>query len=38
MSLEINGNDLEQYGRRNNLEIAWMPYGIKDKNVKQNVI
>ena len=38
MSLEINGNDLEKYRRRNNLEITWMSHGIEDKNVKQNVI
>ena len=38
MSLEINGNDLEKYRRRNNLEMTWMSHGIEDKNVKQNVI
>ena len=38
MSLEINGNHLEQYGRRNNLEITGIPDDVSDKNLEQKVI
>ena len=30
LSLEINGNHLEQYGRRNNLEITGIPDDVSD--------
>ena len=37
MSLEINGNHLEQYGR-NNLEIIGIPDDVSDKNLEEKVI
>ena len=38
MSLEINGNHLEQYGRRNNLEITGIPDDVSDENLEEKVI
>ena len=38
MSLEIYGNHLEQYGRRNNLEITGIPDDVSDKNLEEKVI
>ena len=38
MSLEINGNHLEQYGRRNNLEITGIPFDVSDENQEEKVI
>ena len=38
MSLEMNGNHLEQYGRRNNLEITGIPDDISDENLEEKVI
>ena len=38
MSLEMNGNHLEQYGRRNNLEITGIPDDVSDKNLEEKVI
>ena len=38
MSLEINENHLEQYGRRNNLEITEIPDDVSDENLKEKVI
>ena len=37
MSLEINGNHLEQYGRKN-LEITGIPDDVSDENLKEKVI
>ena len=37
-TLEENGNQLEQYGRRNNLEITGIPDSIDDKNLEGKVI
>ena len=37
MSLEINGNHLEQYGR-NNLEITGIPDDVSDKNLEEKAI
>ena len=33
ISLEINGNHLEQYGRRNNLQITGIPDDVSDENL-----
>ena len=38
ISLEGNGNLLEQYGRRNNLEITGIPDEIKDEDLEEKVI
>ena len=38
MSYEIHGNHFEQYGRRNNLEITGIPYGVGDENLEEKVI
>ena len=38
MSLEIKGNHLEQYGRRNNLEITGIPDDVSDENQEEKVI
>ena len=38
MSLEMDGNDLEQYGRRSNLDITGIPDGVSDKNLEEKVI
>ena len=38
MSLEINGNHLEQYGKRNNLEITGIPDDVSDENLEEKVI
>ena len=38
LSLEINGNHLEQYGRRNNLEITGIPDDVSDENLEEKVI
>ena len=38
MSVEINGNHLEQYGRRNNVEITGIPDDISNENLKEKVI
>ena len=38
MSLEIYGNHLEQYGRRNNLEITGIPDDVSDENQEEKVI
>ena len=35
MSLEINGNHLEQYGKRNNLEITGIPDDVSDENLEE---
>ena len=37
MSLGINGNNLEQYGRRNNLEITELPDDVSDENLEEKV-
>ena len=38
ISLEGNGNLLEQYGRRNNLETTVIPDEIKDEDLEEKVI
>ena len=38
MSLEINGNHLEQYGKRNNLKITGIPDDVSDENLEEKVI
>ena len=38
MSLEINGNHLEQYRRRGNLEITGIPDDVSDENIEEKVI
>ena len=38
MLLEINGNHLEQYGRRNNLEITGIPDDVSDENLEEKAI
>ena len=38
MSLEINGNHLEQYRRGNNLLITGIPDDVSDKNLEEKVI
>ena len=35
MPLEINGNHLEQYGKRNNLEITGIPDDVSDENLEE---
>ena len=37
MSLKINGDHLEQYGRRNNLEITRIPDDVSDENLEEKV-
>ena len=38
MSLEINGNHLEQYGIRNNLDITGIPDDVSEENLEEKVI
>ena len=38
MQLEINGNHLEQCGKRNNLEITGIPDDVSDENLEEKVI
>ena len=38
LSLEISGNHLEQYGRRNNLEITGISHDVSDENLEGKVI
>ena len=37
ISLEENSNSLEQYGRRNNLEITGIPDDVDDQKLEENV-
>ena len=37
MSLEINGNNQKQYGRRNYLEITELPDAVSDENLEEKV-
>ena len=37
MSLEINGDHLEQCGRRKNLEITRIPDDVSDENLEEKV-
>ena len=37
-SLEINQNEHEQYGRRNNIEVSGIPDSVKDNCLKQKII
>ena len=37
-SLEENGNLLEQYGRRNNLEITGVSDNVEDEKLEEKVI
>lgn len=38
LSLEISSNHLEQYGRRNNLEISGIADDVSDENLECKVI
>ena len=38
ISLEISGNHLEQYGRRNNLEIPGISDDVSDQNLESKVV
>ena len=38
ISLEVGGNLLEQYGRRNNLEMTGIPDDVEDKDLEKKVI
>ena len=38
ISLEISGNHLEQYGRRNNLEITGISDDVSDQNLESKVV
>ena len=38
ISLEENSNSLEQYGRRNNLEITGIPNDTEDQNLEEKVL
>ena len=38
MLLEINGNHLEQYERRNNLETTGIPDDVSDENLEEKAI
>ena len=38
VSLEANHNILEQYGRRNNIEIAGIPDSVQDNQLEKKVI
>ena len=38
MSLQINGNHLEQYGRKNNLEITGILDDVSDENLEEKII
>ena len=38
VSLEISGNHLEQYGRRNNLEITGISDNVSDQNLEGKVV
>ena len=37
-SLEINQNKLEQYGRRNNIEVSGIPDSVKDSCLEEKII
>ena len=37
-SLEINQNKLEQYGRRNNIEVSGIPDSVKDNCLEEKII
>ena len=37
-SLEINQNKLEQYGRRNSVEVSGIPDSVKDKCLEEKII
>ena len=38
VSLESKINSAEHYGRRNNMEINWIPNSISDRNLESIVI
>ena len=38
ISLEVGGNLLEQYGRRNNLEMTGIPDDVEDEDLEEKVI
>ena len=38
VSLEINQNMLEQYGRRNNIEVSGIPDSVGDNDLEEKVI
>ena len=37
-ALEINQNKLEQYGRRNNIEVSGIPDSLDDNCLEENII
>ena len=37
-SLEINQNKLEQYGRRNNIEVSSIPNSVEDNCLEEKII
>ena len=37
-SLEINQNKLEEYGRRNSIEVSGIPDSVKDKCLEEKII
>ena len=37
-SVEINQNELEQYGRRNNIEVSGIPDSVKDSCLEEKII
>ena len=37
-ALEINQNKLEQYGRRNNIEVSGIPDSLDDDCLEENII
>ena len=38
VSLESKINSAEHYGRRNNMEINWIPNSISDRNLESTAI
>ena len=38
VSLEVGGNLLDQYGRRNNLEMTGIPDDVEDEDLEEKVI
>ena len=38
LTLESEHNSLEQYGRRNNIEITGIPNNVPDQNLEEKVV
>ena len=38
LTLESKHNSLEQYGRRNNIEIRGIPDNVRDQNLEEKVV